>query len=128
MKSSPRIPVNVWGLLLHAIVAGAVLFGANSARLPIHKAAGSDSLLVQAAIFCPTPVLVVAFVVVWVRRVERTTINWAGARGSAGGTAIAAVPVAAAWLLLGATSGPAEALPRGVGEAEAQAPVAILVI
>ncbi|WP_288831838.1 CPBP family intramembrane glutamic endopeptidase [uncultured Corynebacterium sp.] len=128
MESSPRIPVNAWGLLLRAIVAAAVLLGANSARLPIHKAAGSDSLLVQAAIFCFTPVLVAAFVVVWVRRVERTKINWAGARGIVGGTAIAVVPLAAAWLLLGATSGPAEALPQGVGEAEAQAPVATLLI
>ena len=96
---NPRLPVNAFGLLLRAIIAAAVLMGANLARLPL--APYVDETL----LFCLTPVLVIAFVVVWVRYVERSRINWKGAWGLIGGTLVVAVPMVLGWALLWAILG-----------------------
>ena len=67
---NPRIPVNALGLVLRAIIATGVLMGANFARVPLVP------YVDETLLFCLTPVLVVAFVVVWARFVERSSINW----------------------------------------------------
>lgn len=100
----PRIPVNAWGLLLRAVVAIALLDVANKIRVPLHQLAG-NSPLVEAALWCLTPVVVVAFVIAWVRWVERSRIDWSGARGLIGGTLIAAVPMVVGWVILAAVQG-----------------------
>ena len=87
LTMKPRLPVNAFGLVLRAVIAAAVLMGANLARLPL--APYVDETL----LFCLTPVLVIAFVVVWVRYVERSRINWNGAWGLIGGTLVVAVPM-----------------------------------
>ena len=87
LTMKPRLPVNAFGLVLRAVIAAAVLMGANLARLPL--APYVDETL----LFCLTPVLVVTFVVVWVRYVERSRINWKGGWGLLGGTVVVAVPM-----------------------------------
>lgn len=103
---NPRIPVNAFGLLLRALIAAGVLDGANFARVPL--APYVDETL----LFCLTPVLVVAFVVVWVRYVERSSINWKGAWGLVGGTLVVAVPMLIGWAVLAAILGPGPTVPE----------------
>lgn len=114
---NPRIPVNAFGLVLRALIAMGVLMGANFARVPL--APYVDETL----LFCLTPILVVAFVVVWVRYVERSSINWRGAWGLVGGTLVVAVPMLAGWAVLAAILGPGPAVP----EADDYPLVAVLV-
>lgn len=106
LTMKPRLPVNAFGLVLRAVIAAAVLMGANLARLPL--APYVDETL----LFCLTPVLVVTFVVVWVRYVERSRINWKGVWGLIGGTLVVAVPMLVGWVVLAAILGRGPAVPE----------------
>lgn len=114
---NPRIPVNAFGLVLRALIAMGVLMGANFARVPLAP------YVEETLLFCLTPILVVAFVVVWVRYVERSSINWRGAWGLVGGTLVVAVPMLAGWAVLAAILGPGPTVP----EADDYPLVAVLV-
>lgn len=103
---NPRIPVNAFGLLLRVFIAAGVLMGANLARVPF------ASYVDETLLFCLTPVLVVAFVVVWVRYVERSSIRWKGAWGLVGGTLVVALPMVVGWAVLAALLGRGPAVPE----------------
>ena len=103
---NPRIPVNAFGLVLRAVIAAAVLTGANLARLPL--APYVDETL----LFCLTPFLVVTFVVVWVHYVERSGIRWHGVWGLVGGTLVVAVPMVLGWTVLWVILGRGQGVPE----------------
>lgn len=120
LTPTPRIPVNILGLTVRAIVAAVVMSAANYARVPL------SPYVEETFLFLLTPAIVVTFVVLWVRYVERSRIRWGGASGLVGGTAIVAVPMVAGWLVLAAIQGRGP-LPTEAEGAESFPLVAIIV-
>lgn len=146
----PRIPLTWWGLVIRAIAGTALILGANVIRPPLQELIVGDAasteiadMAVTTVFFLLTPVLVIAGVYLWIRFVERMSFRITGIMngrailpGVLGGTAVVAVAMAAAWIVLllaGEGLDPAEFV-DGAGDAAAQgaetsvAAVAVLMI
>lgn len=110
--SQPRLPITWWGLVIRAFVAVFIMFVSNFVRVPLHQVVAREpedaiGLLSTSGIFMVTPLVVIVLVVLWVRFVEcrpLTTIGLPGWRrilpGLAGGTAVVALPMTCAWLIV----------------------------
>src|SRR5699024_691340 len=124
----PRIPITAWGLVIRAVIAVVVLLTANSIRIPIsswlinpqNAQTGDtpDQVLLSSLIFLLTPVVVFAFLALWMPLVERRGLKtisfpyWRGILpGLVGGTVAVAVPVAIAWPLAMALAEPLDNSP-----------------
>ncbi|WP_047260844.1 CPBP family intramembrane glutamic endopeptidase [Corynebacterium mustelae] len=122
-SSSPRIPINSWGLTVRAVIAFVILLAANFIRTPFHvlfdvqgEAQTPTEYVIKSAIFCVTPVVVVFLVWLWLRYIERqswaiTTFHFRlkpALSGAFGGLIVVAIPVVIAWLILSLIETPAE--------------------
>ena len=124
----PRIPITAWGLVIRAVIAVVVLLTANSIRIPIsswlinpqNAQTGDtpDQVLLSSLIFLLTPVVIFAFLALWMPLVERRGLKtisfpyWRGILpGLVGGTVAVAVPVAIAWPLAMALAEPLDNSP-----------------
>ena len=132
-RGTPLVPTNVWGMVLRSILAVAVLFGANFARVPLHLTIDGrfgevPQMWLTSLIFCLTPALIFAFVLAWWRWAERgqpATKLRDALRGIVGGTLIVAGPMLAAWAVVGLIEGRGE--PMDVGGAGPAAVVATVI-
>lgn len=106
-----RLPVTWWGILIRVVVGVSVLLIANFIRVPVHQfsaarlpADESAQLLADSLIFLITPIIVIAVVSLWFRRVERIPLAVTGLLdlrrilpGILGGMLLIALATALGW-------------------------------